>query len=232
MSQTPYGSMSMNDFRRQQFVLVDGNLKLSDVDDTGFEDPTCQTSDDCDVTFSSANFSQRTLCRRGRCVQYNEKKNLFNAGRHFVTFLLPHGAPRRLQPIIASVVEGYTNLTMSSEQLLKRMNKIVKLYRSGWYLNRTKSKKYNSSYKQLEQSDLPGQHDYRCQLSISMATCTVSVFDLREAEDVCNSDNKCRGFVVTQQKTWTGRHLIHLKNNIGPPSIQQNTTLYIKPTGR
>ncbi|XP_045185763.2 extracellular tyrosine-protein kinase PKDCC-like isoform X1 [Mercenaria mercenaria] len=180
MSQTPYGSMSMNDFRLQQFVLVDGNLKLSDVDDTGFEDPACRTSDDCNVIFSSANFSKRTNCRHGRCVKYNEMKNLFNAGRHFVIFLLPHGAPVRLQPIIDGIVEGYANLTMSSEELMKQMNKLVALYQSGWYLNRTKS---NSSYKKMEQSDLPGQYDYRCRLSFSMATCTVSVFDLLEAEE-------------------------------------------------
>ncbi|XP_045185783.2 extracellular tyrosine-protein kinase PKDCC-like isoform X2 [Mercenaria mercenaria] len=226
MSQTPYGSMSMNDFRRQQFVLVGGNLKLSDVDDTGFEDHTCRTSDDCNVIFSSANFSKRTNCRQGRCIQCNEMKNLFNAGRHFVIFLLPHGAPVRLQPIIDGIVEGYTNLTMSSEELLKQMNKLVALYQSGWYLNRTNS---NSSYKKMEQSDLPGQYDYRCRLSVSMATCTVSVFDLLEAEEVCNNDEECQGFVVTQQKTWTGRRLIHLKNGKGLPTSNRKTTLYIKP---
>jgi len=59
MSDTQYGSMSMNDFRRQQFVLVDGTLKLSDVDDTGFEDPVCTTTKDCTVIFSSANFTQK-----------------------------------------------------------------------------------------------------------------------------------------------------------------------------
>lgn len=63
MSQTPYGSMSMNDFRRQQFVLVGGTLKLSDVDDTGFEDPICTSQQDCQVVFSSANFSQRLTKR-------------------------------------------------------------------------------------------------------------------------------------------------------------------------
>lgn len=231
MKRTPYGSMSMNDFRRQQFVLVRGNLKLSDVDDTEFEDPHCQNSNECDVIFSSANFSQKSLCQHRRCVQYNEKRNLFNAGRHFVTILLPHGAPLRLQPIINSVMNGYTNLTMTSEELLSQMNKIVALYKSGWYLNRSKSASQRRlHYKKLEHTDLPGQHDYRCRLSLSMATCTVSVFDLQEAEDLCNSDQDCKGFVVAQQTTWSGRHVIHLKNGVGAPSIRPNTTLYIKPT--
>lgn len=229
MSNTPYGSMSMNDFRRQQFVLVDGTLKLSDVDDAGFEDPACVSIGECDVTFSSANFSQRTQCLHGRCVQYNEKKNLFNAGRHFVTFLLPHGAPQRLQPIITNVVDGYSNLTMTSGQLLDQINKIVTLYQSGWYLDRTNSTQYISNYKRLEQSDLPGQHDYRCRLSLSMATCTVSVFDIQEAVETCNMDADCQGFVLSKQKTWTGRRLIHLKSAVGTPSFNPNTTLYMKP---
>ena len=51
--------MSMNDFRRQQFVLVDGVLKLSDVDDAGFEDPICITDEDCQIVFTSTNMTYR-----------------------------------------------------------------------------------------------------------------------------------------------------------------------------
>lgn len=230
MSRTPYGSMSMNDFRRQQFVLVDGALKLSDVDDTGFENPTCKAKSDCDVVFSSANFTQSTRCVHGKCIDFNEKKNIYNAGRLFVTFLLPHGAPQLLQPIVDKVVDGYNNLTLSSEQLLRLMNKITELYQSGWYLNRTKPDQFISIYKRIEQSDLPGLHDYRCPMSISMATCTLSVFDVQQAEEVCNSDPECKGFVVARQKTWTGRNLVHLKNMISQFSFNPNTTLYIKPS--
>jgi hypothetical protein len=39
----------MNDFRRQQFVLVGGTLKLSDVDDLGVGEPGCETDADCTV---------------------------------------------------------------------------------------------------------------------------------------------------------------------------------------
>lgn len=39
----------MNDFRRQQFVLVDGTLKLSDVDDLGVGEPECLADEDCSV---------------------------------------------------------------------------------------------------------------------------------------------------------------------------------------
>ena len=61
LNTTPYGSMSMNDFRRQQFVLVDGVLKLSDVDDAGFEDPSCTEDEDCTIVFTSSNMSHRSV---------------------------------------------------------------------------------------------------------------------------------------------------------------------------
>lgn len=47
LAHSPLGSLSMNDFRRQQFVLVGGTLKLSDVDDLGVGEPACETDADC-----------------------------------------------------------------------------------------------------------------------------------------------------------------------------------------
>lgn len=57
MASSHYGSLAMNDFRRQQFVLVNGSLKLSDVDDLGFGDPACDVDDECTLRFTSSNFT-------------------------------------------------------------------------------------------------------------------------------------------------------------------------------
>lgn len=43
----------MKDFRREQFVIVDGSLKLSDVDDVVVGDPHCITAKDCVVQDST-----------------------------------------------------------------------------------------------------------------------------------------------------------------------------------
>lgn len=56
--------------------------------------------------------------------------------------------------------------------------------------------------------DMPGLHDYRCRLSLSVATCTVSVYDVQEAEEICEADEQCKGFVMSKQKTWTGLYCI------------------------
>lgn len=47
LAHSPLGSLAMNDLRRQQFVLVDGSLKLSDVDDMGVAEPFCEMDTDC-----------------------------------------------------------------------------------------------------------------------------------------------------------------------------------------
>ena len=55
------------------------------------------------------------------------------------------------------------------------------------------------------ESDLPGQFDYRCRMSMSGGACTLSVFDQREAEDMCDADPDCQAFIMTKQHTWTGK---------------------------
>ncbi|KAK6181547.1 hypothetical protein SNE40_009378 [Patella caerulea] len=230
LANTPYGSVSMNDYRRQQFVLVNGQLKLSDVDDVGFDEPSCINDNECTVVFSSSNFTKHLSCIGGYCLGYNEHRNLFNTGRHFTTFLLPHGAPLLLKPHIEQVVNAYSNLTLNSGLLVDKMNTIVNLYKSGNYLNRTAPEQHKTEFLKHTRSDLPGQHDYRCRFSMSGVGCTVSVFDQREAEDICKIDPECKGFVITDQTTWAGRKIVHLKNGIGKISTNENTDLLIKPS--
>ena len=59
LAQSPLGAVGLNDFRRQQFVLVHGEIKLSDVDDISFEEPICDRNIDCEHFFSTANFTLR-----------------------------------------------------------------------------------------------------------------------------------------------------------------------------
>lgn len=228
MAHNQIGSIAMNDFRRQQFVRVNNVLKLSDVDDISFGDPICHVDNDCSLTFPSANFTKRLSCLNSRCVGYNENRNIFNGGRHFTTFLLPHGAPERLKPLVNRVVHGYSNLTMNSRQLLSLMDKIVHMYSSGSYLQR-KGVTQNTIYKRISNRDLPNVYDYTCRLSLTGLGCTVSVFDIIEAEELCNNDVKCKAFVVSGHRTWTGRIVIHLKSGIGYPVYDKDTHIYLKP---
>lgn len=89
--------------------------------------------------------SSRLACVEGRCQGYNEYRNMFNAGRHFTTFLLPHGAPPALRPLISDVVGTFENCSLNTRELVTWMDKVVHLYRTGRYLNRTAAKDFETS---------------------------------------------------------------------------------------
>ncbi|KAL5009400.1 hypothetical protein ScPMuIL_014981 [Solemya velum] len=230
LGDTPYGSMAMNDFRRQQFVVVNGQLKLSDVDDAGFGDPSCSHDEECSLQCSSSNFTYRMPCILGICRGFNKKRNTYNAGRHFTTFLLPHGAPSSLRPLVDKIVSGYSSLDRSQETLADELEEVVLLYKTGWYLGSDTERNKKTEYAVYENRDLPGMFDYRCRFSISGSGCTVSVFDRKEAEELCDKDPECSGFVLSSQRTWTGRIVIHLKNGFKEPTRSTHTHLYIKPS--
>ena len=59
-------------------------------------------------------------------------------------------------------------------------------------------------YRVISGSDMPGQYDYNCQYCMDGSGCTVSVYDIKEAEQLCDADVQCKAFVLTDSRTWTG----------------------------
>lgn len=47
--------------------------------------------------------------------------------------------------------------------------------------------------------------NYRCWPSYHHKGCLLSVFDVNEAIEICDSYSQCKAFVLTNQTTWTGR---------------------------
>lgn len=62
---------------------------------------------------------------------------------------------------------------------------------------------HSLEYQRIPDSTIT-QEDYRCWPSYHHGGCLLSVFNLAEAVDVCESHAQCRAFVVTNQTTWTG----------------------------
>ena len=81
----------------------------------------------------------RSNCDGGRCLGYNERKNIFNAARHFTTFLLPHGAPKSLRNEVDFIVSAYSNASVTSKELLSLLNGVVSDFKSGRYLPRDRN---------------------------------------------------------------------------------------------
>jgi protein kinase domain-containing protein len=47
---SPVGVLGLADLRRPQFVLINGNMKLTDLDDIIVGEPRCVTNADCSST--------------------------------------------------------------------------------------------------------------------------------------------------------------------------------------
>ena len=63
-------------------------------------------------------------------------RNIANAGRHFVTFLLAPGTPQSLRPLVNQIVNGFSGATLRIDQLLDLMVQLVRRFSDGSYLER------------------------------------------------------------------------------------------------
>ncbi|KAM4607389.1 extracellular tyrosine-protein kinase PKDCC [Polymixia lowei] len=228
LSRSPLGSVSLLDFRPRQFVLVEGELKVTDLDDASAEEAPCPPSPPhhCIMDFPARNFS--LPCHRGRCVGINEKRNLYNAYRFFFTYLLPHSAPASLRPLLDRIVNATGELLWGVEETLVQMEKVLHLYRTGLYLQNL-SHTHTADYREVLDSSIPEQN-YRCWPSFQHDACLLSVFSLQEAVRVCESHAHCTAFVLTNQRTWTGHQLVYFKSGCSGLTQASGQVTYIRPT--
>ncbi|XP_031322771.2 extracellular tyrosine-protein kinase PKDCC isoform X1 [Camelus dromedarius] len=228
LAHSPLGSVTLLDFRPRQFVLVDGELKVTDLDDARVEETPCSGSTDCILEFPARNFTL-PCSAQGWCEAMNEKRNLYNAYRFFFTYLLPHSAPPSLRPLLDSIVNATGELTWGVDETLAQLEKVLHLYRSGQYLQNSTAGS-RAEYQRLPDSTVP-QEDYRCWPSYHHGSCLLSVFNLAEAVDICESHAQCRAFVVTNQTTWTGRQLVFFKTGWSHVVPDPSKTTYVRASG-
>ncbi|XP_059799493.1 extracellular tyrosine-protein kinase PKDCC isoform X4 [Balaenoptera ricei] len=213
---------------RFRFVLVDGELKVTDLDDARVEETPCTGSADCTLEFPARNFTL-PCSAQGWCEAMNEKRNLYNAYRFFFTYLLPHSAPPSLRPLLDSIVNATGELTWGVDETLAQLEKVLHLYRSGQYLQNS-TEAGRAEYQHLPGSTIP-QEDYRCWPSYHHGSCLLSVFNLAEAVDICESHAQCQAFVVTNQTTWTGRQLVFFKTGWSHVVPDPSKTTYVRASG-
>ncbi|KAJ6666950.1 hypothetical protein lerEdw1_018952 [Lerista edwardsae] len=334
LAHSPLGSVTLLDFRPRQFVIVDGELKVTDLDDASIEETSCTSNRDCFMEFPARNFTLPCSVE-GKCQHMNEKRNLYNAYRFFFTYLLPHSAPSSLRPLLNVIVNATGELQWGIDETAVHLERVLHLYKSGRYLQNTtriprtgaipylyrihmeqmgllvtflrgptkfdceiderrehvQNMKYGCRYalllalpfvveehippyplatrhgQQLLQAHLlldwaiasvrkivtpnndrvPALHskqtdyrkvpeaaivneNYRCWPSYHHKGCLLSTFDVSEAMEICESHAQCKAFVLTNQTTWTGRHLVYFK--MGSTSIvsEREKTTYVKVT--
>uniref|UniRef100_A0A8C5KGD1 Protein kinase domain containing, cytoplasmic n=1 Tax=Jaculus jaculus TaxID=51337 RepID=A0A8C5KGD1_JACJA len=220
--------ITLLDFRPRQFVLVDGELKVTDLDDARVEETACQSSADCVLSFPARNFTL-PCSAQGWCENMNEKRNLYNAYRFFYTYLLPHSAPPSLRPLLDAIVNATGELTWGVDETLAQLETTLYLYRSGQYLQDSKASS-GAEYQRIPDSTI-AQADYRCWPSYHHSGCLLSVFNLAEAVGICESHAQCRAFVLTNQTTWTGRKLVFFKSGWNQLVPDASKTTYVRAPG-
>ncbi|KAM9316841.1 extracellular tyrosine-protein kinase PKDCC [Gastrophryne carolinensis] len=227
LAHSPLGSVTLLDFRPRQFVVIDGELKVTDLDDASMDETPCTSSDNCFMEFPARNFTLPCSVE-GKCQSMNEKRNLYNAYRFFFTYLLPHSAPPTLRPLLDAIVNATGELRWGIDETASQFEKVLYLFKSGLYLlNATNVPK--AEYKWIEAMSIEEQ-DYRCWPSYHHDGCLLSVFDLNEAIDICESHSQCQAFVWTNQTTWTGRQLVFFKAGTTHLVSDQNKITYLKRT--
>ncbi|NXI11576.1 PKDCC kinase, partial [Irena cyanogastra] len=228
LAHSPLGSVTLLDFRPRQFVIVDGELKVTDLDDASVEESSCTSNSDCFMEFPARNFTLPCSVE-GRCQSMNEKRNLYNAYRFFFTYLLPHSAPSSLRPLLDKIVNatGNHNKHVICTQYLALELSPSPSVNSEFTQKCVKSA--NTQYRRVPEAFIPDEN-YRCWPSYHHKGCLLSVFDVNEAIEICDSYSQCKAFVLTNQTTWTGRQLVFFKmasNHIVP---DPDKITYVKVT--
>ncbi|NXL75359.1 PKDCC kinase, partial [Leptocoma aspasia] len=233
LAHSPLGSVTLLDFRPRQFVIVDGELKVTDLDDASVEESSCTSNSDCFMEFPARNFTLPCSVE-GRCQSMNEKRNLYNAYRFFFTYLLPHSAPSSLRPLLDKIVNATGNHNkhvICTEYLALELSPrpSVNSEFTQKCVKSANTHKSDSFYRRVPEAFIPDEN-YRCWPSYHHKGCLLSVFDVNEAIEICDSYSQCKAFVLTNQTTWTGRQLVFFKmasNHIVP---DPDKITYVKVT--
>ncbi|XP_069493930.1 extracellular tyrosine-protein kinase PKDCC-like isoform X2 [Ambystoma mexicanum] len=228
LAQSPLGSIALLDFQPRQFVLVDGELKVTDLDDASTEELPCREDDDCQLDFPTKTFLLR-CSPAGTCEGINEKRNLYNAYRYFFTYLLPHAAPPALQPLLYNIMNATGDLRHGISDTLRAFQNVLQLYKSGRYLH--KRPRHLKDYTSLKGFRIKETQDYKCWPSFSHLGCLLSVHNAEEAAAICTSHPQCRSFVIGQATTWTGRHLASFRSTSAELVQDVNSVVYTKRSG-
>ncbi|NP_001091231.2 protein kinase domain containing, cytoplasmic homolog, gene 1 [Xenopus laevis] len=226
LANSPMGSIALLDFQPRQFVLVDENLKVTDIDDATMEELECNTDKDCTLEFPSRTFAVR-CSRAGRCTGINEKRNLFNAYRFFFTYLLPHAAPPALQPLLLDIMNATGDLSYGINETLEAFQNVLKLYKSG--MNHQRRLLYLKDYMLIEGYRLNETNDdFRCWPSYNHRGCALSVHNSEEAAEFCSKNPNCHHFVIGHQRTWTGRLMATFTSSAHKLIPDANSRVYMK----
>ncbi|KAK3853770.1 hypothetical protein Pcinc_039704 [Petrolisthes cinctipes] len=223
---SPLGPLLMKDFRREQFVLVDGTLKVSDVDDLNIGDPPCSTSDQCSLKDPTTEETLVTLiCNGGECQGFNSRLNALQASQHFLRLLLPYGSPPTLESPAMMLMDRLARGLEDSEAVHQYLENLVTDYSAGRYLTSRQRDKLQE-FSVSKGYSIEGA-DFSC-TKTNPNMCQQSVSSPGEAAWLCWQWPQCAAFILLNQWSWTGRQIAIFKSSARDMHKSRRIVLYIR----
>ncbi|XP_038069709.1 extracellular tyrosine-protein kinase PKDCC-like [Patiria miniata] len=133
LEHSPLGSLAVWDFKTRQFTLVQGRLKLIDLDDVSAQELPCKKSEDCNVEVDTqagrANIVDSSYglvpCVNFTCHGLNAKFNVISATRGLLGESLMSSAP----PFVRHEVEDILSLAvvgnLGANELKSRLQQLM-----------------------------------------------------------------------------------------------------------
>ncbi|XP_050735452.1 extracellular tyrosine-protein kinase PKDCC-like isoform X2 [Eriocheir sinensis] len=226
LARSPVGPVLMKDFRREQFVIVDGSLKLSDVDDVVVGDPQCTTARDCVMQDSTKETILASVpCDRGLCRGFNSLLNSIYASQHFMRILIPYGGPPALEQTSLYIVEQQAQGRLDSEHLHRAIQALAHNFSTGGYLTHAEKQQINNFV--VFHDSTVEREDFPC-LRMEGMSCVQSVSSPAEAASLCSQLPACVAFVLLDQWAWTGRQMAVFKTGAKTVREKERHTLYVR----
>ena len=129
LSVSPLGSLVIRDFQLIQFVTIDNDIKISDLDDTGNEGHSCLSQRDCVI--GNQTYNIMLPCVNKLCKGYNEKWNLYNLDRFYFKMFLRPGAPQHVFEDLENIGRKASLLKYDSKDLVRDLERVLGKLRNG-----------------------------------------------------------------------------------------------------
>ncbi|XP_071485028.1 extracellular tyrosine-protein kinase PKDCC-like [Diadema antillarum] len=112
LENSPLGSLEIGDLKLSQFIMVDGRIKLGDLDDMSSEERRCQKSRDCGILGENAGIE----CLNSTCMGINAKANVLLATIEILEPLFAN-PPDRIKGRIDLLLKKLMNYQLDANEL-------------------------------------------------------------------------------------------------------------------
>ena len=131
LENSPLGPLAVRDFRIEQLILVDGVVKLTDLDDIDGKRRPCATSQDC---FVGGLIGNTTLpCKENICVDFAAKSNLYSVYKTFLVYSLDNDNPEGIREDLKQIARRIETFTIGFAEILSQIRAVVSKIQLGVY---------------------------------------------------------------------------------------------------